>query len=272
MLLPPGPASAAAAFLTEIGIRPFSQNTKHKAALFANLGPLASSPPPSRAGGRCLPRLSPSHAAHHPGGAAPPPRGPGSVPGPGPAAPSPAVRAKPRTGRKVTSPPASGSGLGRGSAAPSRGGRSRSLRGAPRGPVAAPAPGSLRTSLPHRAEPGAGRRNRCPAPPAAAAAEAATPVPRAESSGAVAFRPRPGLGGRGRRAWDGGGARSGGPWAKREGEGEVSGPRSPAAAPLRPPPSPPPDSRRRAEGAAPSSTRGNRCPRRSPTTSPRPSP
>lgn len=32
VLLPPAPASAAA-FLTEIGIRPFSQNTKHKAAL-----------------------------------------------------------------------------------------------------------------------------------------------------------------------------------------------------------------------------------------------
>lgn len=176
VLLPPAPASAAA-FLTEIGIRPFSQNTKHKAAL-CKLGPscfLSATEP------RAVPRLSPSSAAHHPRGASPPGRGP--------AAPSPAARAEPRqdpVGKlpRCRRPARACAGARK---RPPEAAGPRSHRGAPRGPPPPPRPEvcELRSPTAQRQR---GPQKSLSSPPAA------PPVPRAESSGAVAFRPWPGLG------------------------------------------------------------------------------
>lgn len=238
VLLPPAPASAAA-FLTEIGIRPFSQNIPNTKQLFANLGPLASSPPPTL--GRCRGSRAPAlpttlEAPLH---------------RPRPRSPLPRRPRQPRTGRKVTSPPASGPGLYRGSAAPSGGCWPRV---SPRGPTraaAAPAPGSLLTSLPHRAEP-------------ARAAEIAVQPRRRR-------RPCPGLSQAGRlpsgsaRAGGGGGepGTATGPGAvglgRREGRG---GSFRTAAASSGSPTSAAPGSQSPAGTTAPSST-GDRCPRRS---------
>jgi hypothetical protein len=167
VLLPPAPASAAA-FLAEIGIRPFSQNTKHKAApcklgrsrfLSARPAPCTRSPTnspkpphhPSRA-----PQRSPNGGGKR--GAAIRPRLPeptvpfplaGPSPGRGGKLPNTGVRDLPtRPGRLV---------LGGGSAAPSGGVGPCEPQGPPRGPP--PHPGSLRTSLPHGA-----RRDARPGP------------------------------------------------------------------------------------------------------------
>lgn len=212
MLLPPAPASAAAAFLTEIGIRPFSQNTKHKAAL-CKLGPscfLSATKP------RAVPRLSPSSAAHHPRGASlrrprPPPPPSALTQDPGGKLPRRRRPARAWAGARRRPPEAAGP---------------RSLRGAPRGPPPPPRPEVCELRSP-TAQSQRGPQKSLSSPPAA------PPVPRAESSGAAAFRPGPGLGEgaaglgrrRGRERWAPG---------EGEGEGEVSGPRPPAAA-LRPP-------------------------------------
>lgn len=124
------------------------------------------------------------------------------------------------------------------------------MLGAPRGPPPPPRPEvcELRSST---AQSQRGPQKSLSSPPAA------PPVPRAESSGAAAFRPCSDWG-RGRRAWDAGGGR--GRWARGgwRAEGEVSGPR-PLAAALRPPwpriPTP-------CGRAAPCSA-GDQCPRRS---------
>lgn len=137
--LPPAPASAAA-FLTEIGIRPFSQNTKHKAAL-CKLGPscfLSATSP------RAVPGLCPRELPTTPEAPLGRPR-PRSPPPPPPALTRDWAESYLATGVR--------SGLYRGSAAPSRGCRPPVDAWGPTRAAAAPAPGSLRTSLLHRAEP-----------------------------------------------------------------------------------------------------------------------
>jgi hypothetical protein len=150
--LPPAPASAAA-FLTEIGIRPFSQNTKHKAAL-CKLGPscfLSATNP------RAVPGLGP-HAL--PTTLEAPPR-PAAAPQP---PPPPPATSPAGTGRKSYLATRVRSGLYRGSAAPSRGCRPPvAARGPTRAATAAPVARKFANFAPPLRRASAGRRNRCPA-------------------------------------------------------------------------------------------------------------
>lgn len=239
VLLPPAPASAAA-FLTEIGIRPFSQNTKHKAAL-CKLGPscfLSATEP------RAVPRLSPSSAAHHPRGASPPGRGP--------AAPSPAARAEPRQDRvgklpRRRRPARACAGARR---RPPEAAGPRSHRGAPRGPPPPPRPEVCELRSP-TAQSQRGPQKSLSSP------LAAPPVPRAESSGAVAFRPWPGLGGGGGEPGTPTGPGTVGPGRRRggraEGKFQDRGHQQRRSGLRRP------DTQRRAEGP-PRARLGDRCP------------
>lgn len=206
------------------------------------MGPLASSPPPSR--GRCLgsrPQALPTtlEAPLRPTAAPqPPPPPPALSPG--------------RTGSE--SYLAAGVRLG---PVPGLGGALRRLPvpGLTEGPHAGrrrPRARKFANFAPPPRTASAGRRNRCPA------RRRRRPCPGLSQAGRSPSGPGPAWG-RGRRAWDADRARSGGPRAKkgRAGGGEVSGPRPPAAA-LRPPPPrhPAPCGR-----AAQSST-GDRCPHR----------
>ncbi|XP_027246507.1 nascent polypeptide-associated complex subunit alpha, muscle-specific form-like [Cricetulus griseus] len=94
---------------------------------------------------------------------------------------------KPRTGRKVTSPRRPVRACAGARRRPPEAAGPRSLRGAPRGPPPPPRPEvcELRSPTAHSQR---GPQKSLSSPPAA------PPVPRAESSGAAAFRPGPGLG------------------------------------------------------------------------------
>lgn len=251
MPLPPAPASATA-FLTEIGIRPFSPNTKHKAAL-CKLGPSCFLSATNPAGGARAPT---SRAAHRPKR-----RLSGQ---PRPRSPLPRRPHQPGTGRKVTSLPASDRACAGAPRRPPEAAGPRFLRGGPTRAATAPAPGSLRTSLPRRAEPTRAaeiavqpaRRRRRPRP---GLSQAGRPPSGSAPTGGGGGEPRtpPGSGG-------------GGPLADGGRRGKFQN-RGPAATGQRRSGLRDPGYQPRAEGRAAPCSAGDQCLRRS-ATSPRPSP